>query len=52
MRGGVTYTHRLNYAISNLNTPNDDVWPTSGVNALVLDFNPGGPGSAYIELNG
>ena len=52
VKDGVTYSHRLNYALSNQGTANDDVWPTSGVNALVLDFNPGGPGSAYIELNG
>jgi len=53
LKDGVTYTSRLNYAHSNvISGVNDDVWPTSGVDVLILDFDPGGPGSAYIELNG
>ncbi len=52
LKDGVTYTSRLNYANSNIITGNNDIWPTGGVNVLILDFDPGGPGKAYIELNG
>ncbi|PID60526.1 MAG: hypothetical protein CR986_03920 [Ignavibacteriae bacterium] len=48
-----TYNSRLSYAHSNLfDQPGNDYWPTDGVDVLILNFEPGGPGSAFIEVVG
>ena len=50
---GGTFNSRLSYGHSNLFDPaKDDVWPIGGVDVLILDFNPGGPGTGYIEVVG
>ena len=49
---GHTFTRRLYYDNVDNASPNDDVWSTSGVNAIVINFTAVGTGHAYIDING
>ena len=51
-KDGHTFTRRLYYDNADNNSPDDDYWTTSGINAIVVNFTTVGTGHAYIELNG